>query len=101
MVARAATAQDDMTGDGTTSTVILIGELMKLGERLADENLHPRVISQGFDAAKKEVIRVRVSFTHVNDVGSSWTRSSRRLTLTGSRCSMSLARAYEPKWTPS
>ena len=34
MVARAATAQDDIVGDGTTSNVLLIGEMMKLSQRL-------------------------------------------------------------------
>lgn len=29
LIARASTAMDDMTGDGTTSTVLLIGELLK------------------------------------------------------------------------
>ena len=29
MIARAATAQDDIVGDGTTSNVLLIGGLMK------------------------------------------------------------------------
>lgn len=33
MIARAATAQDDVTGDGTTSNVLLIGELLKQAER--------------------------------------------------------------------
>ena len=30
--------------DGTTSTVLLIGELMKQAERYLSEGLHPRVI---------------------------------------------------------
>jgi T-complex protein 1 subunit zeta len=30
MIARASTAQDDIVGDGTTSNVLFIGELMKL-----------------------------------------------------------------------
>merc|ERR1712188_257238 len=29
LIARAATSQDDITGDGTTSTVLIIGELLK------------------------------------------------------------------------
>ena len=33
LIARTATAQDDMCGDGTTSTVIFIGELLKQAER--------------------------------------------------------------------
>jgi len=53
MIARAAVAQDDITGDGTTSTVILIGELMKQAERYLAEGLHPRIIAEAYDASKK------------------------------------------------
>jgi T-complex protein 1 subunit zeta len=37
MIARSATAQDDIVGDGTTSNVLLIGELMKQAQRLVQE----------------------------------------------------------------
>eukprot|EP00586_Coscinodiscus_wailesii_P016680 CAMPEP_0172500672 /NCGR_PEP_ID=MMETSP1066-20121228/141574_1 /TAXON_ID=671091 /ORGANISM="Coscinodiscus wailesii, Strain CCMP2513" /LENGTH=549 /DNA_ID=CAMNT_0013275019 /DNA_START=134 /DNA_END=1783 /DNA_ORIENTATION=- len=52
MVARTATAQDDVTGDGTTSTVLLCGELLRQAQRYAAEGLHPRVITDGFDIAR-------------------------------------------------
>jgi len=32
MIAKACTAQNDITGDGTTSTVLLIGEMLKQSE---------------------------------------------------------------------
>ncbi|GMH60662.1 hypothetical protein TL16_g03098, partial [Triparma laevis f. inornata] len=56
MVARTATAQDDITGDGTTSTVLLCGELLKQAERYASEGLHPRVITDGFDRARDAAV---------------------------------------------
>ena len=34
---RASTAQDDITGDGTTSTVLLIGELLKQADNYISE----------------------------------------------------------------
>lgn len=37
MIARASTAQNDTTGDGTTSTVLLIGELLKQAEIYVSE----------------------------------------------------------------
>jgi T-complex protein 1 subunit zeta len=37
LIARAATAQDDMTGDGTTSIVLLIGELLKQADLYISE----------------------------------------------------------------
>ena len=57
MIARAATAQDDVCGDGTTSTVLLIGELLKKAEQLLIEGLHPRIIVDGFDIAKAELTK--------------------------------------------
>ena len=45
MIARSATAQDDIAGDGTTSNVLLVGELMKQAQRLIQEQVHPRVIT--------------------------------------------------------
>eukprot|EP00798_Chlamydomonas_sp_ICE-L_P009744 gene9744-7619_t len=56
MIARTAVAQDDVTGDGTTSTVLMIGEMMKHAERYLSEGTHPRVLAEGFDVAKKETL---------------------------------------------
>jgi T-complex protein 1 subunit zeta len=47
LIARQATAQDEMTGDGTTSSVIFTGELLKQAERYLSEGLHPRVLVEG------------------------------------------------------
>eukprot|EP00574_Skeletonema_japonicum_P014679 CAMPEP_0201714912 /NCGR_PEP_ID=MMETSP0593-20130828/1175_1 /ASSEMBLY_ACC=CAM_ASM_000672 /TAXON_ID=267983 /ORGANISM="Skeletonema japonicum, Strain CCMP2506" /LENGTH=579 /DNA_ID=CAMNT_0048204225 /DNA_START=92 /DNA_END=1831 /DNA_ORIENTATION=- len=52
LIARTATAQDEVTGDGTTSTVLLCGELLKQAHRYTTEGLHPRVIADGFDIAR-------------------------------------------------
>lgn len=52
MIARSATAQDDITGDGTTSTVLLTGELLRLAEQYAAEGLHPRILTDGLDRAR-------------------------------------------------
>nr|AAP80824.1 putative chaperonin [Griffithsia japonica] len=58
MIARGASAQDDICGDGTTSTVLLIGEMLKRAEILLTEGLHPRVILDGFDVAKNKLMGV-------------------------------------------
>eukprot|EP01121_Diplochlamys_sp_Union-15-3_P002512 TRINITY_DN1221_c0_g2_i3.p1 TRINITY_DN1221_c0_g2~~TRINITY_DN1221_c0_g2_i3.p1 ORF type:complete len:545 (+),score=117.49 TRINITY_DN1221_c0_g2_i3:22-1656(+) len=57
LIARNATAQDQITGDGTTSSVLLIGELMKLSKRYLDENIHPRVIADGIEIGKREATK--------------------------------------------
>lgn len=56
MIARTAVAQDDISGDGTTSTVLFIGELMKQSERYISEGMHPRVLVDGFDIAKRATL---------------------------------------------
>lgn len=37
LIARASTAQDDATGDGTTSTVLIIGEILKQSDVFISE----------------------------------------------------------------
>lgn len=63
MIARTAVAQDDQTGDGTTSVVLLVGELLKQSERYTSEGVHPRVLSEGIEVAQKEALAVRALFT--------------------------------------
>lgn len=58
LIARACTAQDDETGDGTTSSVLLIGELLKQADLYISEGLHPRVVSDGFEIAKRKALEV-------------------------------------------
>jgi hypothetical protein len=58
MIARTAVAQDEQVGDGTTSVVLLVGELLKQADRYIQEGVHPRVIGEGFDMAKKEALKV-------------------------------------------
>ncbi|KLO20363.1 chaperonin-containing T-complex zeta subunit Cct6 [Schizopora paradoxa] len=56
MIARTAVAQDEQVGDGTTSVVLLVGELLKQAERYTSEGVHPTVVADGFDIAKKEAL---------------------------------------------
>lgn len=58
LIARASTAQDDMTGDGTTSTVLIIGELLKQAELYISEGLHPRIITEGYDQARAQTLKI-------------------------------------------
>lgn len=58
LIARVATAQDDITGDGTTSNVLIIGELLKHADLYVSEGLHPRIITEGFEYAKEKALKV-------------------------------------------
>ncbi|KIN01016.1 hypothetical protein OIDMADRAFT_198108 [Oidiodendron maius Zn] len=62
MIARAATAQDDICGDGTTSVVLLVGELLKQADRYIAEGLHPRIITDGYEIAKTEALKFLDTF---------------------------------------
>lgn len=57
MIARAAAAQDEITGDGTTTVVCLVGELLKQAYRFIQEGVHPRIITDGFEIARKETMK--------------------------------------------
>jgi len=58
MVVEVAKTQDNECGDGTTSAVVLAGELLKRSESLIDENVHPTVISNGFRLAANEAVKI-------------------------------------------
>lgn len=68
MIARSATAQDTYTGDGTTSVVLMIGELLSQAQRMLAEGVHPTVLVRGFDLAKAETLRFleETKVRHVN-----------------------------------
>lgn len=43
--------QDDEVGDGTTSVVVLAGELLREAEKLVDQKIHPMTIISGYREA--------------------------------------------------
>jgi len=51
MMVEVAKTQDDMVGDGTTTAVILAGELLRRAEELLDQNIHPTVLVSGYRKA--------------------------------------------------
>ncbi|CAK48619.1 T-complex protein 1 subunit zeta [Aspergillus awamori] len=95
MIARAATAQDDITGDGTTSVVLLVGELLKQANRHISEGLHPRVITDGYEIAKNESLKFLEQFKLERKI-------DRELLLSVARTSLStkLNSALAEKLTP-
>lgn len=56
MMVEVAKAQDNEAGDGTTSAVIIAGELLSKGEELLDKNLHPTVIIDGYRLAQEKAL---------------------------------------------
>jgi len=51
MLVEVAKTQDNEVGDGTTSVVILTGELLDKAEKLLEKDLHPTVIVEGYKKA--------------------------------------------------
>ena len=51
MMVEIAKTQDDMVGDGTTTAVVLAGELLKKAEELLDQNIHPTIMVTGYRKA--------------------------------------------------
>ena len=58
MVVEIAKTQDTECGDGTTSSVIIAGELLKKAEALIEQNIHPTIIANGYKMAAAEAIRI-------------------------------------------
>lgn len=56
MMVEIAKTQDEEVGDGTTTAVVLAGELLKQAELLLEQEIHPTVIATGYrDAAMKAI----------------------------------------------
>jgi len=58
MIVEVAKAQDEECGDGTTTAVILTGELLRTAGDLLDQNIHPTVITRGFQMAAEKAVEV-------------------------------------------
>ncbi len=54
MLVEVAKTQDAEAGDGTTTAVILAGELLKKAEDLIEQNIHPTVIASGYRQAAEK-----------------------------------------------
>jgi thermosome len=58
MMVEVAKTQDDEVGDGTTTAVILAGNLLKRAQDLLDDNLHPTVVVAGYKKGADKAIEL-------------------------------------------
>jgi len=58
MMVEIAKTQDDEVGDGTTTAVVLAGELLKKSEELLEQEIHPTIIAAGYRAAADKAIKI-------------------------------------------
>jgi thermosome len=56
MMVEVAKTQDDEVGDGTTTAVVLAGELLKRAENLLDDDVHPTTIVAGYKKAADKAV---------------------------------------------
>ena len=58
MMVEVAKTQDKEAGDGTTTAVVIAGELLKKAEELLDQNIHPSIIVKGYTMAAEKAQEV-------------------------------------------
>ncbi len=58
MVVEVAKTQDNECGDGTTTAVIIAGELLKKAESLIESNIHPTILANGYGMAAAKAIEI-------------------------------------------
>ncbi|MEK6849383.1 MAG: TCP-1/cpn60 chaperonin family protein, partial [Nanoarchaeota archaeon] len=58
MIVEVAKTQEAEVGDGTTTAVVLAGELLRKAEFLLDQEVHPTVIARGYRIAHEKAIAV-------------------------------------------
>jgi len=58
MMVEVAKTQDDMVGDGTTTAVVLAGELLKHAEELIEQNIHPLIVVSGYRKAAQKAVEL-------------------------------------------
>ena len=54
MMVEVAKTQDDEVGDGTTTAVVIAGELLKKAEDLLEQDVHPTIIAAGYRQAAEK-----------------------------------------------
>ena len=54
MMVEVAETQEEEVGDGTTTAVVIAGELLKQAEELLDQEIHPTVITKGYRLAREK-----------------------------------------------
>ena len=58
LLVESAKAVDAEVGDGTTSVVVLAGELLAKAENLLDQNIHPTIIIEGYKKTMNKAIEI-------------------------------------------
>ena len=77
MMVEISKTQDNMVGDGTTTVVVLGGELLKKAEELLEQDIHPISIISGYRKAANMAVKILNDISE--DVDSSDTKTLREI----------------------
>ncbi|TFG99107.1 thermosome subunit [Candidatus Thorarchaeota archaeon] len=58
MLVEVAKSQDQETGDGTTTSVVIAGELLKRAQELLEMKIHPTILVAGYQKAAEEATKI-------------------------------------------
>jgi thermosome len=58
MMVEVAKTQDNEAGDGTTTAVIISGELLNKAQELIEKNVHPTIIIDGYKKASEKALEI-------------------------------------------
>merc|ERR1712070_393724 len=61
-------AQDEEVGDGTTSVIVLAGEMLGVAEPLLEKKLHPTLIVSGYMKALDDALEIMKDFALTVDL---------------------------------
>ncbi|TFG13936.1 MAG: thermosome subunit [Promethearchaeota archaeon] len=70
MIVEVAKTQDDKVGDGTTTSVVIAGELLNLAQELMEQSVHPTIIFRGYRKAlvkSKEILKKLATPIDINN----------------------------------
>ncbi len=81
MIIEIAKTQEQHCFDGTTSAVVIAGELLKRSEELVEQNVHPTVICEGYRLASDKA--VEIIDTHSFEVDDKMLKEVAKTALTG------------------
>ena len=57
MMVEVAKTQNEEVGDGTTTAVVVAGELLRKAGELLEQNIHPTVIIRGYNLAREQALK--------------------------------------------
>ena len=58
MIVEIAKTQESEVGDGTTTAVIIAGDLLKNAETLLEQNIHPTIVAKGYRLAAAKALEI-------------------------------------------